>query len=463
MNRSQSRKTVLILVTALLLATLALVASQQATFAAPNAQTSGCTIPPSGPWPACATGGTTAPTNNNSCVIPPSGPWPACARSGGATAGSSGGSGSGNCVIPPSGPWPACARSGNANGGSSNGGSGDCIIPPSGPWPACAKNGTSSPIQAPEGFCPDPNNPQGGHSSWLPCESFAPVTPTPQPPTQPKLCPPPNGQGKWVLCGVTAGAPTINSFWGTVTPNGDGSDTVELTWDTQGGHQVNIIVGVNFIYSPYRQAVEASGTTTINYDSDYFTKGNIGLQVCDHRGSNCQERLIPVTFSCERNYFFNTANYKPGSCAGDNYQTRDAVYQQFENGFAIWIEDWKPSLQPRGAYVLFFLNGQGFTPILDTWKNGEPVNDPILQVPTGKHQPTYGIGKAWRSNEFIRNELGWAVSAEQPYTAESMAANNAPIFGNSTSYLSIPNNNKVIEFSWGRRSHVGSGYTVHDL
>ena len=49
-------------------------------------------------------------------------------------AGDSGGSG--DCVIPPSGPWPPCAT-----GGNSGGGSGDCVIPPSGPWPPCATGG----------------------------------------------------------------------------------------------------------------------------------------------------------------------------------------------------------------------------------------------------------------------------------------------------------------------------------
>ncbi len=88
-----------------------------------------CEIPPSGPWPACATGGgaSAAPSantswnssgnNSNSCVIPPSGPWPACATNGGggtaapsAPAAPSGNNGS--CVIPTSGPWPACATGG---------------------------------------------------------------------------------------------------------------------------------------------------------------------------------------------------------------------------------------------------------------------------------------------------------------------------------------------------------------
>ena len=94
----------------------------------------GCVIPPSGPWPPCATGGNTPPPNNlpPGCVIPPSGPWPPCA-----TSGNTGGGGTG-CVIPPSGPWPPCAT-----GGAPSNLPPGCVIPPSGPWPPCATNGNT--------------------------------------------------------------------------------------------------------------------------------------------------------------------------------------------------------------------------------------------------------------------------------------------------------------------------------
>lgn len=70
-----------------------------------------CIIPPSGPWPACATGGnTTAPPANNDCIIPDSGPWPPCATNGNNSAPSQPAN-SGECIIPASGPWPPCATS----------------------------------------------------------------------------------------------------------------------------------------------------------------------------------------------------------------------------------------------------------------------------------------------------------------------------------------------------------------
>ena len=82
--------------------------SAETIFAAPtHQQSANCQIPPSGPWPACATGGKQP--ASAACVIPPSGPWPACATGGQATPSPA------QCTIPPTGPWPACATGSGAN------------------------------------------------------------------------------------------------------------------------------------------------------------------------------------------------------------------------------------------------------------------------------------------------------------------------------------------------------------
>lgn len=103
-----------------------------------------CVIPPSGPWPPCATGGggsNTPPQSppSDECIIPESGPWPPCATGGGGNAPIPPPANSDNdCVIPPSGPWPPCATGGNPPTPNLPD---ECIIPESGPWPACATGG----------------------------------------------------------------------------------------------------------------------------------------------------------------------------------------------------------------------------------------------------------------------------------------------------------------------------------
>ncbi len=103
---------------------------------------SDCVIPPSGPWPPCATGGGSSDNSNSGdCVIPPSGPWPPCATNGDGGGQTNTGGDQGN-ACPPSGPWPpGCNPNG---GGTTTTNPADCVIPPSGPWPPCASNGNAT-------------------------------------------------------------------------------------------------------------------------------------------------------------------------------------------------------------------------------------------------------------------------------------------------------------------------------
>ena len=125
----------------------------------------GCIIPPSGPWPPCATGDNSPSSFNQDCVIPPSGPWPPCARETPQiiVTDSGDGTGAGECVIPPSGPWPPCARETPqiivTDSGDGTGGGTGCEIPPSGPWPPCAREGTQNPPGSGSDCIIPPNGP----------------------------------------------------------------------------------------------------------------------------------------------------------------------------------------------------------------------------------------------------------------------------------------------------------------
>jgi hypothetical protein len=92
-----------------------------------------------------------------------------------------------------------------------------------------------------------------------------------------------------------------------------------------------------------------------------------------------------------------------------------AVYQDFENGFMIYLADrqviwvFLRSLPSRtvGAWLAF----------ADTFKEGEAEIDPLLTPPATLQQPKRGFGKVWRENEGVRDALGWALDFERPYTA----------------------------------------------
>ena len=428
--------TVLLAVLATLITTV-----QSTAQAAPlrQANSNSCVIPPSGPWPACATGKTA--TNNNNCVIPESGPWPPCAMNGGAT---NGGNSGGECTIPASGPWPECARGGN-----------DVPAPP------------PPPLQ----LCPQPNGQPG---PWVPCGNGMPqpiVTPTPSAPNQPKLCPPPGGQGKWVLC--DAGSSTsakVESFTAKIQPLGNGDDLIEFSWQTTGASSVQLLVGVSDQWADHRVDLASSGSSTTVYKSDSLTKGQIGLKAC--RADQCDIKYVQASFSCSSVYFFKTDNFSPSSCSLGNDWELEAVVQQFEHGFMIWIEDWLIPYVGSGPAVLPFryIQKSGttssgiFWPQSDTWKAGDPISDSSLTPPEFRRQPTHGIGKVWRETPQLRQQMGWALSAEKPYTATRVSEVGLGIVGPAVSYLSLPDENQVIKISCGRRTSASScSWSIEDL
>ncbi len=87
--------------------------------------------------------------------------------------------------------------------------------------------------------------------------------------------------------------------------------------------------------------------------------------------------------------------------------------QVFEHGRMLWI-------QPRSQIWVMEDTGQGSGKWLifdDTFEDGEPESDPSIVPPQGKYQPERGFGKLWRTNEAVRDALGWGVTPEFGYVS----------------------------------------------
>jgi hypothetical protein len=111
------------------------------------------------------------------------------------------------------------------------------------------------------------------------------------------------------------------------------------------------------------------------------------------------------------------------------------VVQSFQNGFMFWRNT-------KEIYVLStagLRNGAAtdtFWRVVDAWTESLPASDPAQVPPAGLLQPVRGFGYVWRSNPNMRNSLGWALSAEQPYDATwqnfehgwMMTGNNGAVF-----------------------------------
>jgi hypothetical protein len=100
----------------------------------------------------------------------------------------------------------------------------------------------------------------------------------------------------------------------------------------------------------------------------------------------------------------------PQSYQGDE-QGISTAYEQFQNGMMIWI-DVQDVYNPIHSVLVLYKDGT-FARYEDTWAEGQPIDDPNINVPDGLYQPVRGFGKVWRESPGVRDRLGWATEPEQ--------------------------------------------------
>lgn len=132
----------------------------------------------------------------------------------------------------------------------------------------------------------------------------------------------------------------------------------------------------------------------------------------------------PIPQVCDSTWFF--IQPRPASCPLNPPLASQGVFQQFQNGYMIWVQ------QQGAIYVLYN------DPTLPRWQvfkdfyqEGMPEDDPAYAAaPTpGTWQPRRGFGLLWRSNALVRQRVGWAVQQwEQPYSVQTQTSADGMIF-----------------------------------
>lgn len=77
--------------------------------------------------------------------------------------------------------------------------------------------------------------------------------------------------------------------------------------------------------------------------------------------------------------------------------------QPFERGTLYWRQN-------KQIYAL--ANSGQFWQVPDTWQEGMPADDPSFSAPAGLVQPIRGFGLVWRTNQAIRDAVGWGTQSE---------------------------------------------------
>lgn len=122
-------------------------------------------------------------------------------------------------------------------------------------------------------------------------------------------------------------------------------------------------------------------------------------------GGTCS---IPVAASFAKAYNGNPTVQQRLGCAVNGGASLAMVTQPFERGNMYWRSD------TRQIYAL--ANSGQFWQVADSWTEGMPADDPGLSAPGGLLQPVRGFGLAWRSNQAIRDALGWGTLPEAQYS-----------------------------------------------
>lgn len=182
-------------------------------------------------------------------------------------------------------------------------------------------------------------------------------------------------------------------------------DNVDLRWETDGAEDVTIY-RLDAEGSPeVERPVDVDGQLTISTGSSVV--GEVEFVLVAGRGEDSIEERLTITLNCTEVWFFIPP---PEGCPNSPGEPSSQAEQQFEGGFMIWM-----GLTDE---IFIFFNDEE-TPrwirVFDSFEDGDPERDNTLVPPEGRFQPVRGFGQIWRTNEQVRERLGWATEPESGY------------------------------------------------
>jgi WD40 repeat protein len=211
-------------------------------------------------------------------------------------------------------------------------------------------------------------------------------------------------------------------------------------WKTTGATRAEIWSGTSQ-RSPKRWDVPPSGTFSVELQETFYANPSMTLIAYDDKGEQVR-RSLQADWTCHHEYFFSPA---PKACPLHAAVLSAAAEQVFEHGRMIRLQ------RIYGhENVIFVLHDDGrLERFDDTWTPGEPEGDPAVAPPKGFHQPVRGLGKLWRENEAVREQLGWALAPEEGFEGawQEQMRESVP----SMAYLRIKGGEIVKVWDWNAR------------
>ncbi len=118
--------------------------------------------------------------------------------------------------------------------------------------------------------------------------------------------------------------------------------------------------------------------------------------------------------ACTFDYFFEfNSDINEARCPSSTPVVSNAAGQDFEGGRVLWYQAAGVYDTPT-LYVIY--NSGAWEAYPDQWNVSLPFDDPNLTPPDDRVQPVAGIGYLWRTNDTVRDRLGWAYEDEAAFT-----------------------------------------------
>lgn len=251
--------------------------------------------------------------------------------------------------------------------------------------------------------------------------STPPPTST-RPPTADPLGPPPTSPLRPTFTNLPATTTPTNApteigvtidFFTTISQEIVPGDNVTLAWRVLGATDITIFRIGDDGQNERQWAVQREGQITVSTNPARTDAAEF-VMVAQSGNQLVEERLL-VEINCSQGWFFDPA---PAACANQAAEPSLQVEQTFEGGRMIWIAS-------NQQIYIFFADEQQprWLQVADTFENGQPERDDSLNPPEGRFQPVRGFGLVWRTNNNIRDRLGWALEPESAY--EGMVQSNS--------------------------------------
>ncbi|GAB4513573.1 MAG: hypothetical protein OHK0046_14420 [Anaerolineae bacterium] len=247
---------------------------------------------------------------------------------------------------------------------------------------------------------------------------------TPEDPVPVNNCPAPldvpivgeTGDGCNAAVDTETGERVFIRTFGASTDRAAPNDTLTLNWDVDGADTVLVEM---YHLAEVRASEATTPATAYAVFTDLAAEGVLSVRIPEALTQGARfvlwgtrvdaEAVSPAPNTRRVAYAIVDVVPQEDPDPENTVNQVQAAYQVYERGFMLWFAEggdiW--AFSNDGALAIYSLASYA----------GLPENPVTEEVPPNRVKPASGFGRVWGSDPALRENLGWALGAEQSYTA----------------------------------------------